>query len=172
MRHTLCSSAKSRAEQSSSEDSLSSDALESETPPEAPSPKPGRDTEVSSQRDSEQERHISGAGHMGAAAPRCVDDGGDLGFGPQPDKVLETSKAPGSGRQPPLTEGGEPAPPATSVQPELQGSLSTALKSATIIDEHRALMGAVIEKIQAAESGLNESCISLIKGFEVCFRNL
>ena len=44
-----------------------------------------------------------------------------------------------------------------------------ALKSASIIDEHRALMGAVIEKIQSAESGLNGACISLIKGFEVCF---
>ena len=32
-----------------------------------------------------------------------------------------------------------------------------------------ALMGAVIEKIQSAESGLNESCLSLIKGFKVCF---
>ena len=81
--------------------------------------------------------------------------------------VLETFKAPGSGEQPPL--GGLPAPPAASVQAELPGGLSTALKSVSIIDEHRALMGAVIEKIQSAESGLNESCISLIKGFEVCF---
>ena len=44
-----------------------------------------------------------------------------------------------------------------------------ALKSASIVDEHRALMGAVIEKIRYAESGLNGACISLIKGFEVCF---
>ena len=44
-----------------------------------------------------------------------------------------------------------------------------ALKSASIVDEHRALMGAVIEKIQSAESGLNGAYISLIKGFEVCF---
>ena len=43
------------------------------------------------------------------------------------------------------------------------------LRSVSIIDEHRALMGAVIEKIQSVESGLNESCLSLIKGFEVCF---
>ena len=98
-----------------------------------------------------------------------VDGGGDLGFGPQPDTVPETFEAPGSDGQLPLTRGGDPAPPATSVQPEVQGSLSTALKSASIVDEHRALMGAVIEKIQSAESGLNESCISLIKGFEVCF---
>ena len=155
-----------------SEDSLGSDDIESETPPKAPTPKHVNDTEVSSQKDPDQGGHTSGAGYTGATTPMSVDGGGDLGFGPQPDTVPETFEAPGSGRQPPLTKGGEPAPPATSVQPELQGSLSTALKSASIVDEHRALMGAVIEKIQSAESGLNESCISLIKGFEVCFRNL
>ena len=98
-----------------------------------------------------------------------VDGGGNLRFGPQPDTVLETFKAPGSDEQPPLTGGGLPTPPATSVQAELSGGLSTVLKNASIIDEHRALMGAVIEKIQSAESGLNESYLSLIKGFKVCF---
>ena len=44
-----------------------------------------------------------------------------------------------------------------------------ALRDASIVDEHRALTGAVIEKIQSTGSGLNEACISLIKGFEVCF---
>ena len=97
LRHTLCSPARSRAEQSSSEDSLSSDALESETPPEAPSPKPGRDTEVSSQQDPDQGGHTSGAGYTGATVPMSIDGGGDLRFGPQPDAVLETFKAPGSG---------------------------------------------------------------------------
>lgn len=164
-RHTLCSPTRSHAEQSSSEDSLSSDALESETPPEAPSPKPARYTEVSSQEDPDQGRHASGAGYMGATVPMNVDGGGDLRFGPQPDTVLETFKAPGLGEQPPLMEGGKPALPATSVKAELQGGLSTALKNASIVDEHRALMGVVIEKIQSAESGLNESCLSLIKGF-------
>jgi len=43
------------------------------------------------------------------------------------------------------------------------------LKGASIVDEHHALMGAVIEKIQSTESGLNESRISLIRGLEVCF---
>ena len=95
--------------------------------------------------------------------------GGNLGFGPRPNTVLETFGAPGSGEQLPLMGGGPPAPPATTVQAELSGGLSTALKSASIVDEDRTLMGAVIEKIQSAESGLNESCLSLIKGFEVCF---
>ena len=115
--------------------------------------------------------HTLGAGYTGAVAPLSVDGRGDLGFGPQPDTVPETLKAPGSGRQPLLTGLGDPAPHVTSVQPKVPGGLSTALESASIIDEHRALMGAVIEKIQATESGLNESCISLIKGLEVCFRS-
>ena len=51
----------------------------------------------------------------------------------------------------------------------MSNALLVALKSASIVDEHRALMGAVFEKIQSAASGLNEACISLIKGFEVCF---
>ena len=102
-----------------------------------------------------------------------IDDGGDLGFRPQPDKVLETSKAPGSGEQPPSTVGGLPTAPETSVQVGLPGGLSTTLKNASIIDEHRTLMGAVVGKIQSAESGLNESCLGLIKAFEVWFlRNL
>ena len=58
---------------------------------------------------------------------------------------------------------------ATSVHPGVPYTLLAALKGASIVDEHRALMGAVIEKIQSAESGLNEACISLITGFEVCF---
>ena len=68
-----------------------------------------------------------------------------------------------------MTRGGDPSPPATSAQPEVSGSLLTALKSTSTVDEHRALMGVVIEKVHAAESGLNEYCIGLIKGFEVCF---
>ena len=53
----------------------------------------------------------------------------------------------------------------------MSGGLSTALESVSIIDEHRTLMVMVIEKIQVAESGLNESRISLIKGLEVCIED-
>ena len=117
--------------------------MASETPPEALFPESRRDTEVSSQRDSD------------------------------PDKVLEASKAPGSGERPPSTGGGLTTPPATSVCAELPGSLSTVLKNASVVDEHRTLMGTVVGKIQAAESGLNESCLGLIKAFEVwLLRNL
>ena len=78
LRHALCSPARSHAEQSSSEDSLSSDALESETPPEAPSPKPGQDAVVSSQQDPDKGGHTSGAGYTGAMAPMSIDGGAIL----------------------------------------------------------------------------------------------
>ena len=98
-----------------------------------------------------------------------ADGGGHLEFGSQPDAVPDTD--PESSRQPLSAGGGMPVPPAISVQPEVSDALLVALKSASIVDEHRALMGAVIEKIQSAESGRNGACISLIKGFEVsCMR--
>ena len=85
------------------------------------------------------------------------------------DTAPGTSRVPGLSEQPPLMAGGLPTLSASSVQAEPPGSLSTALKNASIVDEHRALMGEVVERIQSAESGLNTSCLSLIKAFEVCF---
>ena len=35
------------------------------------------------------------------------------------------------------------------------------------MDEHRVLMGMVIERVQSATSGLTEACSSLLIGFEV-----
>ena len=40
-----------------------------------------------------------------------------------------------------------PVPPATSVHPEVSDALLVELRDASIVDEHRALMGVVIEKI-------------------------
>ena len=106
---------------------------------------------------------------MGENPPTDVDSGGYLEFDPQSDAIPETNTAPESSRRPPSAGGGVPVPPAISVQPEVPDALLAALKSASIVNEHHALMGAVIEKIKSAESGLNEACISLIRGFEVCF---
>ena len=60
-----------------------------------------------------------------------------------------------------------PVLPVTSVQPEAPDNLLEALRGASIEDEHRALMGTVIERVQSAKSGLTEACTSLLKGFEV-----
>ena len=57
------------------------------------------------------------------------------------------------------------SPPAPS------GARSEELKDllgrASISEEHRALMGTVIERISSAESGLHEAVRSLLTGFEV-----
>ena len=45
--------------------------------------------------------------------------------------------------------------------------LMGALRSASVVDEHRILVGVVIEKVQSAKSGLNEAYSSLLTGFEV-----
>ena len=41
------------------------------------------------------------------------------------------------------------------------------LEQAALLEDHRMLMGAVMEKISSATSGLNEAFLSLLKGFEV-----
>ena len=46
--------------------------------------------------------------------------------------------------------------------------LMIRLGRASISEEHRALMGSVIGRISSAESGLHETFMSLLTGFEVC----
>ena len=41
------------------------------------------------------------------------------------------------------------------------------LNGASIDEEHRTVMSAVIQKVQLAKSGLTEACSSLLTGFEV-----
>ena len=66
-----------------------------------------------------------------------------------------------------LAKEGEPSIPITSVTPEASDSLLEALRGASMDDEHRTLMGAVIQKVLSAKSGLTEACTSLLTGFEV-----
>ena len=61
-----------------------------------------------------------------------------------------------------------PITPASSANAEAPDTLVRALQSATIVEEHRTLMGMVIEKVQSAKSGLSEAYTSLLRGFEVC----
>ena len=75
--------------------------------------------------------------------------------------------APDSGSPPLSNEGGEPTPPVTSVHPEAPDRLLEALRDASIVEEHRTLMSAVIKKVQSAKSGLTDACASLLTGFEV-----
>ena len=55
--------------------------------------------------------------------------------------------------------------PVASVHPEAPDNLLEALRGASIDEEHRTIMSAVIEKVQSAKSGLTEACASLLTGF-------
>ena len=41
------------------------------------------------------------------------------------------------------------------------------LRHAPVSEEHRTLMGTVVERVLSAKSGLNEAFTSLLRGFEV-----
>ena len=83
-----------------------------------------------------------------------------------PDSAPDPIVAPESGGRP-LRKKGKTVTPAASVQPEMPGSLLEALNGASIEEEHRTVMSAVIQKVQLAKSGLTEACSSLLTGFEV-----
>jgi hypothetical protein len=104
---------------------------------------------------------------MGETIPMEIVEEGRIQFGPQPNTTPETHMAPESSEQPPLKEGGAPLPPVVPVHPGTPDNLMEALRGASVMDEHRVLMGAVIEKVQSAKSGLNEACSNLLTGFEV-----
>ena len=74
--------------------------------------------------------------------------------------------APESGGRP-LRKKGKTMTPAASVQPEAPDNLLEALNGASIEEEHRTIMSAVIQKVQLAKSGLTEAYNSLLTGFEV-----
>ena len=67
-----------------------------------------------------------------------------------------------------LRKKGTPTTPAASVQPETPDNLLEVLNGASINEEHRTVMSAVIQKVQSAKSGLTEACTSLLTGFQVC----
>ena len=83
-----------------------------------------------------------------------------------PDSVPEPIVAPESGGRP-LRKKSKTVTPAASVQLEAPDSLLEALNGASIKEEHRTIMSAVIQKVQLAKSGLTEACSSLLTGFEV-----
>ena len=146
-----------------------------------PSPPAMEDTEVSSQRPSPgrggadktvqkaPEDNTSDAVERGTATPMTTEGGGPQQFGPSPNTVPETNAALGSDQHPPSTEGGgAAAPSAASANLEAAHTLEEALQRASIMEEHRTLMGAVMEKVRSAKSGLTEAFNSLLTGFEVC----
>ena len=62
--------------------------------------------------------------------------------------------------------------PVTSVHPEAPDNLLGVLRGASIDEEHRTIMSAVIKKVQSAKNRLTEACASLLTGFEVSNQNI
>ena len=88
----------------------------------------------------------STAEHMGEPIPMESGEEGRIQFGPQLNTTPEADVAPESGEQLPL-KGGAPPPPVAPVHPGAPDDLTGALRSASVVDEHHVLMGAVIEKV-------------------------
>ena len=72
--------------------------------------------------------------------------------------------APRGSPRPAFERGHGTSPAPSGARPE---ELKILLGRASISEEHRALMGTVIERISSAESGLHEAVKSLLTGFEV-----
>ena len=119
----------------------------------ASTPRDADDAEVGSQEGTHQEER----------APEVSQDN-LLDFAP--DSAPAPIVAPESGGRP-LRKKGKTVTPAASVQPEAPDSFLEALNGASIKDEYRTVMSAVIQKVQLAKSGLIEAWSSLLTGFEV-----
>ena len=151
--------------------------MDSDPLPTATSPCPVDDAEVLSQEAQGRGETVPEApqGDLPDSRSKGSKAPGGSKFGSQRNTTPEPPVAPDSGRRPPSKWGKTPVP-VTSVHPEAPDNLLGALRSASIDEEHRTIMSAVIQKVQSAKSGLTEACASLLTGFEVsvlkCSRNI
>ena len=83
---------------------------------------------------------------------------------PDPARPEGNPMATRSPQYPALEEGNRKSPAPSGVRSNV---LRDLLEQAAISEEHRTLMGTVIERISSAESGLHEAFMSLLTGFEV-----
>ena len=149
MPHTACSPADDDLPASSSGSLAPSDV---DSIPTASTPHDIEDAKVGSRKGTHQEE-----------APEAP-QGSLPDFAP--DSIPEPAVVPESGRRP-LRKKGKTVTPAASIKPEAPDNLLEALNGASIEEEHRTIMSAVIQKVQLAKSGLTEACSSLLTGFEV-----
>ena len=136
--------------------------------PTASSPRDTDDAEAGSQKGPSQEEVVLEA-PQGDLPDFGQKEGGTpegSKSGPVPDSITEPAVVPKSGGWP-LHEKGKTVMPVASVQLEAPDNLLEALNGASIDEEHRTVMSAVIQKVQSAKSGLTEACTSLLTGFEV-----
>src|SRR4051812_19477165 len=83
---------------------------------------------------------------------------------PNPAGPKGSHMGPQSPPRPTFEKGHRTSPAPSGAWPK---ELKDLLGRTSISEEHRALMGTVIERISSAESGLHEAIRSLLTGFEV-----
>ena len=139
----------------------------------ASSPLPTDDAEVESRKGLNQEEVVLEVPQGDLPDSRSKGDETSQGSksGPRPDTAPEPSKVLESGGGPP-SKRSKSIVSAASVQPEAPDNLLEVLNGASINEEHRTVMSAVIQKVRSAKSGLTEACTSLLTGFEVCIQNI
>ena len=139
--------------------------------PTASSPLPTDDAEVESRKGLNQEEVVLEApqGDLPDSRPEGGKAPEGSKSGPGPDTAPEPTTVPEYGRRH-LRKKGVPMTPAASVQPEMPDNLLEVIKGASIDEEHRTVMSAVIQKVQSAKSELTEACTSLLTGFDVCVK--
>ena len=137
MPHAACSPANDDLPASSSGSLAPSDV---DSIPTSSTPRDAEDAEVGSQEGTRPE----------GEAP-------EVPQGNLPDFMLDSAPEPAvvpeSGRRP-LCKKGKTLTPAASVQPEAPDNLLETLNGASIEEEHRTIMSAVIQKVQSSKSEL------------------
>ena len=83
---------------------------------------------------------------------------------PSPVRPEENPIDPRSSQCPAPEESKQKSPPPSGMRSDI---LRELVGRAAISEEHRTLMGTMMERISSAESGLHEAFMSLLIGFEV-----
>ena len=83
---------------------------------------------------------------------------------PDPVRPEDNPIDPRSPQRPALKESKQKSPAPSGMRSDVLWEL---LGRAAISEEHRMLMGTVMERISSAESGLHDTFMSLLTGFEV-----
>ena len=116
--------------------------------PTASSPLPTNDAEVESPKGLNQEEvvlevlqgDLPDSRPKGGKAPEGSKSGPGLDAAPEPSMVPESDRRC-------LHKKGKPTTPVTSVHPEAPDNLLEVLNGASIDEEHRTVMGTVIQKV-------------------------
>ena len=106
---------------------------------------------------------------MESKTPPPAQEAGDLEVSsrrvtPDPVRPEDNPMVARSPQYPALEESNQKNPAPSGMRSD---TLRDLLERATISEEHRTLMGTVIERISSAESGLHEAFMSLLTGFKV-----